>query len=81
MHARRIKVNAAEASRSMKKLDQQLGLLRVRILKGSDNGGSGSGEERVNTGNLKNKTNPEEIILLEKGKGKAESKTPGFQVW
>ena len=41
---------------------------------GSINGGSGSEEQRMNTGNLQMKIKPGEIILLEKDKGKAESK-------
>lgn len=48
------------AGRSVKKLDQQLWLLRAWILKGSVSGE----EERMNPGNLAKKINPGETILL-----------------
>lgn len=53
------------AGRSVKKLDQQLRLLRAWILKGSVSGGSGGEEERMNPGNLAKKINLGEAILLE----------------
>lgn len=43
------------AGRSVKKLDQQLRLLRAWILIGSARGSSGDEEERMNPGNLAKK--------------------------